>query len=240
MNNFSFKTELHCHSGDVSNCSDVSAEYIVERYVAAGYSTVVLTNHFSKHTFGSKKYIKFLEENGIGDSWDSKVDFFMSGYFHLKNAAKGKLNIILGMEFSPFQGTCNDYLIHGITEEWLRASECILSFSVSEMSEYVHASSFLIYQAHPFRNEMTVKRPEYFDGYEVYNGHIFHHSRNSIANAWADLHGKKKISGSDFHESRHIPCAGITTSVPIETSEQLLGTLSGEDYELIRDIKDLM
>ena len=237
-----YKTELHCHSGDVSNCANASAEYIVSRYVEAGYSTVVLANHFSRHTFGGdkQKYNKYLDLNGKSDCWDSMVDFFLEGYHNLRKAAQGKLNVILGMEYQPFKGTNNDYLVHGVTEEWLRGSECILEFSIGEMSEYLHSSGMLLYQAHPFRNDMTVKKPEYFDGYEVYNGHIFHNSRNGIADMWADLYKKKKISGTDFHESRHIPCGGIVTTVPIDSTELLLEILIEEKYELIKDIKELL
>lgn len=237
-----YKTELHCHSVDVSNCADASVEYIVERYVEAGYTTLILANHFSRHTFGGNKgkYTRFLEENGLDDSWSSKVRFFLNGYHLLQNAAVGKLNVILGMEYQPFDGTDNDYLVYGLTEELLETSECIMSFSIGEMSEYLHSHGLLLYQAHPFRNGMTVKNPKYFDGYEVYNGHIFHDSRNRIANEWADLHEKKKISGTDFHESRHIPCGGILTDLPITSTEQLLITLKSEEYELIKDVKKLI
>lgn len=240
--NRKYKTELHCHSGDVSNCADASADYIVERYAECGYTTVVLANHFSKHTFGGNKnkYPSFLEETGKSDNWDSKVDFFLRGYHNLKTAAGERLNVILGMEYQPLTNDNNDYLIHGVTEEWLRSSPCIFDFSIKEMSEYVHSSGMLIYQAHPFRNGMTVKKPEYFDGYEIYNGHIFHDSRNSIASAWAEKHHKKKISGTDFHESRHIPCGGIITDSPILTEIQLVETLKDESYDLIRELEHLM
>jgi len=240
--NKKYKIELHCHSGDVSNCSDATAEYIVARYVESGYDTIVLTNHFSRHTFGGskKKYPLFLEQMGLSDCWGSKIEFFLSGYYKLKKAAGDKLNVILGMEFQPFDGTDNDYLVYGITEEWLVDSECIYEFSIKEMSEYLHKSGFLLYQAHPFRNNMTVKNPDYFDGYEVYNGHIFHNSRNGIADAWADINGKKKISGSDFHESRNIPCGGILTDSPVRSTEELIGFLKSERYSLIKELDELL
>ena len=49
-----------------------------------------------------------------------------------------------------------------------------------------------------------------------------------------------KISGTDFHESRHIPCGGIETDHLIETSEQLLETLKNGKYDLIRALDELM
>lgn len=233
-----FKTELHCHTGDVSNCGQETAEYIVSRYLEAGYTSLVVANHMSYYTFvGSrKKYSNFLEKTQKSDSWQSKIDFFMTGYKNLVKAADGKLNILLGMEFRDFNPKVeNDYLVFGVTEEWLRASEKISEMNIKEMSEYVHKSGMLIYQAHPFRNGMTIIKPNYLDGIEVFNGHNTHNSRNRIASIWADIHGLKRTSGTDFHEKSHVICGGILTDEPIKTGEQLLDTLKNESYELIVD-----
>lgn len=233
-----FKTELHCHSGDVSNCGQENAEYIVSRYIEAGYTSLVVANHMSLFTYiGSRnKYPEFLEKTGKADSWQTKVDFFMTGYENLIKAANGKLNILLGMEFREFNSPiANDYLVYGVTEEWLRKSEKITKMNIKEMSEYVHESGLLIYQAHPFRNDMTVINPKYLDGVEVFNGHIFHKSRNQVASLWADIHGLKRTSGTDFHEARHICCGGILTDSPIENMDQLVEILKNENYELITD-----
>lgn len=233
-----FKTELHCHTGDVSNCGKENAEYIVSRYIEAGYTSLVVANHMSRFTFtGSRnKYPEFLEATGKTDCWQSKVDFFMTGYENLVKAADGRLNIILGMEFRDFNSSLeNDYLVFGVTEEWLRASEKITEMNIKEMSAYVHESGKLIYQAHPFRNGMTVIDPKYLDGIEVFNGHHLHRSRNRVATLWADIHGLKRTSGTDFHEKVHFCCGGILTDFPIETTDQLVETLKTESYELITD-----
>ena len=233
-----FKTELHCHTGDVSNCGKESAEYIVEKYLEAGYTSLVVANHMSVHTFNGKrgKYAEFLNNTKKSDCWQTKMDFFMLGYENLVRAAKGRLHIILGMEWKDF--TCdnaNDYLVFGITEEWLRASEKISNMNIKEMSAYLHEFGMMIYQAHPFRNDIKIVNPKYLDGIETFNGHWEHSSRNKIADAWADIHGLKKTSGSDFHEKSHICCGGILTCEPITNGAQLLETLKNESYELMID-----
>ena len=233
-----YKTELHCHTGDVSNCGKECAEYIVSRYLEAGYTSLVVANHMSFYTFtGSrKKYPAFLEESGKKDCWQSKVDFFMTGYDNLVKAADGRLNIILGMEFRDFNPKVqNDYLVFGVTEEWLRVSEKITEMDIKAMSAYVHESGMLIYQAHPFRNDMSVVDPKYLDGIEVFNGHNSHSSRNRVAAFWADIHGLKRTSGTDFHEKSHVCCGGILTDFPIETTEKLVEVLKSENYELLTD-----
>ena len=230
-----YKTELHCHTGDVSNCAEETAEYIVSRYLEAGYTSLVVTNHMSASTFHSPKYQKYLEKSGKSDLWQTKIDFFMTGYENMISAAKGRLHILLGMEFCSFISPPNDYLVYGVCEKWLRENDAIPEMKIKEMSQCVHQAGMMIFQAHPFRNDMRITDPKYLDGVEVYNGHIFHKSRNSIAQAWADFHHLKGTSGSDFHESRHGCCGGIVTEFPIETNEQLLAVLQSGSYELIRD-----
>ena len=87
----SFKTELHCHNTLVSACGRITPEETIERYLAAGYTSLVITDHISRDTFQSGNY------RGEAD-WDAKVDFFLRSYHALKVAAKGRLNILLGAE----------------------------------------------------------------------------------------------------------------------------------------------
>ena len=233
-----FKTELHCHTGDVSNCGKETAEYIVSRYIEAGYTSLMVANHLSIHTFNGKrgKYSEYLNNTGKSDCWQTKIDFFMQGYDNLVRAADGKLNIILGMEWKDFtHDNANDYLVFGVTEEWLRNSENISNMDIKAMSAYLHECGMLIYQAHPFRNDIKIVNPKYLDGIETFNGHFGHASRNKIADAWADIHGLRKTSGTDFHEKCHICCGGILTDEPIKDSLQLVEVLNNESYELMVD-----
>ena len=61
----SFKTELHCHSKDISPCSHQDVDGIVEKYTGSGYSSLVLANHAGEYIF----------DEVIPDGpWKSKVD----------------------------------------------------------------------------------------------------------------------------------------------------------------------
>ena len=234
-----YKTELHCHTGDVSTCGYLSADQLLERYLENGYTTVVVTDHFNRiNLFRSRKYLNYLAENDLKTCWQTRIDHFLRGYKNLKKASEGKLNVLLGIEFQSWvEGNRNDYLIYGVTEEWLRASECITTFNYKEMAIYAHEFGLKIYQAHPFRKEIVIADPAYLDGMEVYNATVNVNSNNDIADIWADKYNLKKISGSDFHESIHKTAGGILTAEPITTNEQLLNILdSQENYELIRDL----
>ena len=56
-----FKTELHIHTAPVSNCAKTSAEAMVEDYAKNGYSTIVITNHFTHGQFGDISKSEALE-----------------------------------------------------------------------------------------------------------------------------------------------------------------------------------
>ncbi len=220
-----FKTELHCHSKSISECASVSNEEIIQKYTEAGYTTLVLANHFNSST---QRFHKC--ENSYGDF----VTKYIKGYQDLKNDAEGKLEILLGMELR-FDENVNDYLVFGVTEEFLRSNENIFSMNPESFSKLARENGLLFVQAHPFRNSMTVVQPYLLDGVEVYNGHKGHDSRNEIAEAWADKYGLIKTSGTDFHYN-HVPAnAGILTEEKITSINQLVDTLRAGKYSLIRE-----
>ena len=87
----SFKTEMHCHSTLVSYCGHITPREIVERYLEAGYTTLVITDHISRDTF------QFGNYQGEPD-WNAQVDFFLRSYHALCEEAKGRLHILQGAE----------------------------------------------------------------------------------------------------------------------------------------------
>lgn len=219
-----FKTELHCHSCDVSACARVDCNTIIDKFVSSGYSTLVLSNHFNSWTYEHLK----------SSDWNDWIDKFVSGYKRLKAASEGKLNILLGIELR-FDESCNDYLVFGVTEELLRAQEGIFKSNAREFHKIAQENGLLFIQAHPFRNGMTVTDPAALDGVEVYNGHKGHDSRNDIANEWADKFSLIKTSGTDFHYDYAPANAGIVTDEQITSMEQLIEILKGGNYTLIRE-----
>ena len=60
-----YKTEMHCHCRPASACSQVKAASMVEDYVKAGYTSMVLTDHLNDQTFSEA-----LEK----DTWQKRVD----------------------------------------------------------------------------------------------------------------------------------------------------------------------
>lgn len=215
-----YKTELHCHSRDASGCSNESAERIAEKYLSAGYTTVCLTNHFAPS-----------EEDAV--CWEVKVDKCYHALELLENAAEGKLNVLMGLEFR-FVQNINDYLVFGFDREYLLKRPDMLKMGIRDFVRMARGDGLLTIQAHPFRAGMTVVAPEDVDGIEVYNGHPGHNSNNDIAEAWAVKYGKLMTSGTDHHNRDHFPRGGIATDFPVKNERELIETLKSGNYRLIR------
>ena len=224
-----FKTELHLHSAEVSDCGRVYSQEIADIYAAHGYSTVVLANHMSKYTYLSKR-------NGANEhmTWKEKVDFYLDGYHKLREAANGRFNVLLGMELRLYD-CLNDYLIYGITEDFLRSCDDLMAHkSIKDVKPMLEENGFLVFQAHPFRNGMMVTNPKYIDGIEIYNGHIDHDSRNDIAELWAKKFDLLVSGGSDFHYSAQTSNAGILTEFEIKDNKTLVEVLKNGQFTLIK------
>ena len=224
----SYRYDLHCHTKGVSACGTVEPEEGAKLYIEAGYSGVVITNHINNDTFRD-----FSSSQG----WQERVDFYLTGWQRFKAAAGGRLTVLLGAELR-FPQNDNDYLVYGVTEGFLRETPGLMGMDVGSFSMLAREKGLLFFQAHPFRNNMTVVNPACLDGIEVYNGHPRHESRNAIALAWAEKYGLLQSSGSDFHDPDGCALGGIETETPIASNEELLAALKKQP-RLLRLGKDI-
>ena len=218
-----FKTEMHLHSHEVSPCCDFATELIAERYFEAGYTTITVTDHFTP---------AYCRTEGL---WEDRVQHFLSGYEAFKKALDGRIHVLFGFELR-FDGYANDYLVYGLGADFLRGARELPFLSRREGCERIHEAGGLIYQAHPFRNGITVLSPEGLDGIEVLNAHNKHDSRNELAFAFAKHHALAGIAGSDFHHSFNRPSAGIMTHDPITSESELVDILRAGAYRTFGEV----
>ncbi len=215
-----FKTELHAHTSEVSPCGHVTAPEVADRFIAQGYTSLVITNHYCDYVIDPLK-----------GTWREKMDYYLHPYHLMREHAGDRLNIILGCELR-FEGSINDYLIYGITEEFLRENPDLHKMSLRSFSELAHENEMLVVQAHPFRNGMVVVNPAYLDGMETFNGTPTYDGRNLIADAWAKRYNLLRTSGSDFHNPDQYGTGGILTNAAIRTGEELIAVLKSGNYTL--------
>ena len=216
------KIELHTHSKEISTCGHLSVEELIELYKAADYDAVVLCNHFNTITANR------LVDRGITD--------FHKAYFecidHAVEVGKQQGILVLGGCELRFDHNANDYLVFGMTSEMCRDWRKICAMRENEFSEFAKANGILFYQAHPFRNDMTVIPPEYLFGIEVQNTHPRHDGRNEIAMMWAEKFNLHKIAGSDCHQKQDAGTSAIYTEYEIKNISDLVHILRNDLYTI--------
>ena len=226
----SFKTELHCHTSDFSSCAHINGADTAEKYVNAGYRTLVITNHFVKGYHGIEDHAALCHK--LFDAADI-----------VRKAAGDRLHVLTGFELNfADPGNPNDYLVYGLTLEDIVSMPDIFDMSPAEFHEETKKRGALVIQAHPFRFGMRIVHPSFTDGVEVFNGHPGHDSHNEIAKMWGaywmEQHDRDYIltSGTDHHDPHHVPDGGIESEEEIVTMDDLIRVLKSHKYFRIGNI----
>lgn len=215
------KFDMHVHTSEISPCAIVNAAKMTETYKNDGYDGVVITNHihgYNVNRFGGD-FSKFAEE-------------YIKGFQLAKEEGeKIGLKVLLGAEIC-FSNYCADFLVYGLTENFLKSIDNPCKMTLQEFNK-IKGEDILIYQAHPFRNGMSIVNPDDLFGIEVNNGNPRHNSRNDIARLWADKHSLHMVSGSDFHQYEDVGHGGAVFERNIESNTDLIASLKAKDYQLI-------
>ena len=209
------KFEMHCHTDEGSACGKVPAKRMVEMYRQAGYAGLVVTDHFCA--------INDINFGRAGCSYAERMGRFVRGYKEITAMSNDSFRVLQGLELR-FLESINDYLVYGLTGEILREIPDIDNWTLKRFSEFARKQGILVYQAHPFRNSMTIMPPELLDGIEVFNGNVRVVSRNEISKRWAEMNALKGIGGSDYHWDVDIRSGVWLPGVPKDMKE-LIGML---------------
>ena len=102
---------------------------------------------------------------------------------------------------------------------------------LDDVFKLVHQKGALIFQAHPFRDNMTRVDKNLIDGIEAGNYSIHHNSRNELAKKWANENDIKRIYGSDYHSPSFMCGAGILTEHEITSNELLVDVLKKQNFQ---------
>ena len=216
-----YKTELHAHTAEVSPCGRFTASQVVDQYVEAGFSTLVISDHF-----------RYYVRDDAGGTWRQKVDHYLAGYRKAREYAHGRLNVLLGVELQ-FVGEHNDYLIYGINEDFLYGTPDIHRMTLRSLRAILPPEALIIH-AHPFRTGATITNPDLIDGVESYNGGTGD-ANNEFAVLWAERFALLQTSGSDYHGGNVSRInGGILTDEPITNTDQLAQILRDRAYTLIK------
>ncbi len=227
----SYRLDAHIHTKESSACATASAAQQVRKYKELGYQGIIITDHFfNANTTVPRK-----------GSWEKRVNLFCLGYENAKKEGdRIGLDVFFGWE-SAYMGT--DFLIYGLTKQWLLAHPEIETCSVEEQYQLVKQAGGYVFHAHPYREDFYIPEirlyPDVVDGVEVYNeGNLMRGvDYNDKALAYARLHHLPMIEGSDGHHLSD-KVAGMVFDETISSLKQLCEiVLSGKGYHLMHEVK---
>ena len=218
--------DTHVHTSESSSCGQISGADIAKMYKKAGYDGIVITDHFVPYYF----YDLYK-----GIEWEALAERQEKGYLAAK--AEGDeigITVLYGCELR-FDGNSNDYLVYGMPNSFLRENPDIFSWGINKFSKFAAQNGFLVFQAHPFRNDMMIVDPSCLYGVEVYNGKPIKdlYERNAFANLWADRYGLRKIAGSDCHNEEQLARAGVNFFKSVNSMEQFTAQIDAGNYMLV-------
>lgn len=222
-----FKTETHLHTGEVSVCAHKKAAEMIKAYKNAGYSTVIVTDHFQGNTIDS-----------YGDlPWSERMTLFLAGYYRAKKLGDEiGVNVLMGAELC-FPGIPNHYLAYGITKEFLDANPNLHKMDIASFSKIAREAGVFVVQAHPYRDGKCFPTPEYIDAVEVYNANPRHLDNTELSEALVKEYSLPVSAGSDTHREEDIALSGIETEVEIKTIEQFIELVKAGKVKLIKEQK---
>ena len=191
-----FKYETHLHTSDSSACGESKGYEYIDGFIKLGYDGIFITEHF------------FLGNTCIPRDlpWNDWVDRYCDSYFKTRKAAQGSgLKVFFGWETT--YGTGEDFLIYGMSPEWLKKHSEIIDLTQEDQYELIHREGGLVVQAHPFRERGYMDEirlhPNHCDAWEVANtGNKPWMDR--IAYEYAVEHNMKMTCGSDLHSVKNL------------------------------------
>ena len=208
----SFLYETHMHTCLASACGRSTGKEHARFYKAIGFTGIIMTDHF----FGGNTAV----DRSL--PWEERVDLFWRGYEDAKEEGdRIGLDVFFGLEQNH---AGDEYLIYGLTKEYMKAHPEMERWTRQQQLEAVHAAGGCVIQAHPFRIRGYMDRIRlglrYCDGIEIANA-----GNDPLDDARAIRLGRKyglvMTAGSDNH------CSPSSRIFGIELEKRLT---SIEDY----------
>lgn len=222
--------ETHLHTKEASACSVKTGAEQVRTYKEAGYSGIIVTDHFFN---GNTAIPRDLP-------WEERVELFCKGYENAKEEGdKIGLSVFFGWE-ANFDGT--EFLIYGLDKEWLKNHPDILQWSVKEQYYNIHKDGGFVVHAHPFRERFYIKEvrlfPDCVDAVEVYNVGNRNPEFDKKAVEYASKHNLPGFAGSDAHGQAQEDIDGRNGMAfyrPLTDIKDLIAEVKSGNYQLIRN-----
>lgn len=228
---YPFLYETHLHTNQGSACAHNTGAEMARAAKAYGYTGIIVT----EHNWGGNTCV----DRSL--PWPQWVDRFAKGYESaLEYGQKHDLDVFWGYE-AGYRGT--EFLIYGVSPDWLKAHPEIRDASIQEQFALVHSAGGMVVHAHPYREECYIPEirlfPEYVDGVEGINA--AHSNPNSRSHnhpeydrraiAYARSHGLPMTAGSDIHTT-NLFGGGVRFPRRLTSIQDFMDCIRGGDYHL--------
>ncbi len=223
-----FLYETHLHTARASACAIFSGAQHARYYKEAGYSGIVVTDHFFN---GNSSIPRDLP-------WKERIHQFYQGYEETKEEGdRLGLSVFFGWE-ANFRGT--EFLIYGMDKEWLVNHPDILSWTVEQQYKEIHEAGGYIVHAHPFRQREYIDEvrlyPDYVDAVEGINVGNHNDEFDKKAMEYARKHKLPIVAGTDAH-GKETYRSGIAFKRKAEDIGDYIDMIKAGRYELIKPRK---
>ena len=224
MNDLGFLAQLHIHTSESSACGAAPAAAMMRACKDAGYSLVVITDHFmNANTVTNRR-----------DPWAKQVRDLMRGYNNAKDEGdKIGLTVLFGWE------TFNDgpeYLTYGLGEDFLLANPDIAALRAVDYLIRIEQAGGFVCHAHPYRQAdyipPFVPMHEHLEAFEVYNGNN-KPEYNPPALAEARRHNMIELAGCDAHNIDAVAAGAMRLPHPVHDMEGLIAAIRSRQCEII-------
>ena len=200
------RIDPHVHSSGVSACSHVTCAEIIDEKMRLGYDGAVLTNHCQCWYYPIQEHPSFMEKM-IAEYRQGKAYADEKGF-----------RLYLGIEVSLQEPHYADWLLYGVTEEFLRSSPCLYALTQKELFEYCEKWGVVMVQAHPYRQAPC--NPEYMHGVEINctGGDL---DKIPLVEEFAREHDLLITCGTDYHDTSRVYRGGIYIPSSCQTATDI-------------------
>lgn len=228
--------ETHMHTNLVSACAWNTPEEMALAAKKAGYAGIFITEHNWRGNSCIDRSIP----------WPQWIDRMAQSYYDAKKVGDEiGLSVFFAYEAGffdlPHHGA--EFLIYGLTPEWLKAHPELRDMDAPEHLALVRGAGAMAVHAHPFRWAPYIPQvfllPEHVDAVEAINA-AHSNSRygaerapcDADAIAYARQHDFPMTAGSDIHNSDLLG-GGVAFKRPITSvADYCRAILGREDYVL--------
>ncbi|MDY0287336.1 MAG: PHP-associated domain-containing protein [Sphaerochaeta sp.] len=220
-----FLYETHLHTEEASACAQSWAKDYIKPYKEAGYSGIIVTDHF----FNGNTNIP----SSLG--WEERVSLLCRGFEHAKEEGDLQgLSVFFGFEAAYGD---DEYLIYGLDKQWLLSHPQIMDWSREQLFKEVERMGGCMIQAHPFRErdylDSIILYPHLVHGIEVGNNeNDAEHDRKAFA--YAQAHDLSMSCGNDIHHVSKIGSAtmGVVFDTPLRSIDDFITAIKQKENTL--------